>query len=293
MIGASGFIGNACFKYFSVNNQVTGVDCAGAPAKDLYIDADFILTRTLISEKFDVILNCAGSSNIQGSFTDTGSDFKSNVVFVQQILDAVKTLSPSAKIINLSSAAVYGNPETLPIGENTQPKPLSPYGLHKLLAEQVMQEYARLSGLKTLSVRIFSAYGPGLKRQFFYDLYTKFNSENKQIHLTGTGGESRDFIYISDITRALELLMDKGEFNGSVYNLATQHESFIDHSARLFAGICGYKGEIKFSQKQFEGYPLNWKADTGKLTSLGFSPKVNLEQGLQLYFNWLKEISQE
>jgi len=289
VIGAAGFIGNACLNHFSAKATTLGVDCAGYPSENLLFDKEFDLIPKLIADTYDVIINCAGSSNIQGSFTDTGNDFKSNVFFVQQLLEYIKALSPTSKLINLSSAAVYGNPERLPITEQAATNPLSPYGFHKLLSEQIMEEYARLSGLNTLSVRIFSAYGAGLKRQFFYDLYSKFKNNHDGIELGGTGRESRDFIYISDILNAIEVMIIKGEYTGSVYNLASQNESFIDETARIFAAICGYTGEISFNQKQFEGYPLNWKADTSKLRSLGFSPAIKLENGLQLYYEWLKK----
>lgn len=295
VIGASGFIGNACFKYFSElvdasgkKNETFGFDCAGKMSKNLIIDSDFTALPALISENFDVVLNCAGSSNIQESFTDTGKDFWLNVVFIQNILELIKTLSPATKIINISSAAVYGNPELLPVNEGSPTHPLSPYGLHKLLSEKVMEEYAALFSLNTLSVRIFSAYGPGLKRQFFYDLYSKFNLHPDLVQLNGSGKESRDFIFISDITEALNVLIQKGQFRGTIYNLASEQESFIGASAQLFAEICGYQGEIKFNGQQYAGYPLNWKADTTKLKSTGFSPKISLAAGLELYFNWLK-----
>ena len=119
-------------------------------------------------------------------------------------------------------------------------------------------------------------------------LYSKFNLNTKFIQLNGTGNESRDFIFISDITNALNVLIQKGQFNGSIYNLASEQESFIGASAELFAKICGYHGDIKFNQQQFAGYPINWKADISKLKSLGFSPEVGLDAGLKLYLNWIK-----
>ena len=283
--GAAGFIGNACFNFFSKKNETVGVDHINNGAKNIITDP----VLSLISKKFDVIINCAGSSNIQNSFTKTDNDHKLNVILVQELLDHIRTFSPHTKLINLSSAAVYGNPKKLPIDENCETEPLSPYGYHKLKSEQLLAGYHQLYNLNTLSIRIFSAYGPGLKRQFFYDLYKKFNSGKDQIELIGTGNESRDFIFIYDIVEAIDTLIHKAAFNGEVYNLGSERESFILPTAKLFANICNYKGDIKFTQKQLDGYPLNWKADIGKIKALGFLPKTELEEGLRSYFNWIKE----
>jgi dTDP-glucose 4,6-dehydratase/UDP-glucose 4-epimerase len=289
IFGASGFIGNAVMDHFSVNHSVTGIDRIGNAEKNILTADDFKRTAELISEnKFDLIINCAGSSNVSQSVRDPQHDFELNTILVQHLLCAIKESSPGTKFINISSAAVYGNPATLPIKESDLPKPLSPYGLHKLLSEELISHYSRLYQIQALSVRIFSAYGTGLKRQFFYDLYTKFMNNAGGIELAGTGNESRDFIFISDIAEALEVLFQKAAFNGEAYNLGSGEESFIAPTASLFARICGYKGEIRFNQKQFEGYPLNWKACTGKLSALGFSPKVTLEEGLKNYLDYLK-----
>jgi len=287
IIGAAGFIGEACVHYFSKKNETTGFDCVGQRSKNMVIDKDFMPLHQLVSQKFDAIINCAGSSDISDSFVNTGKDFQLNVLFIQQILESIKTTSPLTKIINLSSAAVYGNPKHLPIKEESLLLPCSPYGFHKLLSEQIMREYAKFNNLKTLSLRIFSAYGPGLKRQFFYDLYNKFRSRESEIELSGTGYESRDFIFILDIMQAIDVLLKNAQFNGEVYNIACQEETFIEAAAMLFANICGYTGKIKFSQEQLKGYPLNWKADISKLKSLGFSAETKLEEGLTLYYKWI------
>jgi len=289
ILGASGFIGNACYGFFSQNNVVTGVDIRDSHAKGLLIDTDLHLTKKLIIEKkFDAIVNCAGSSNIKESFSSPQKDYLSNTAYVENIMQLLKHYSPQTKFINISSAAVYGNPEKLPITENTATSPLSPYGEHKLKTEGILRDYSERFKLKTLSVRIFSAYGIGLKQQFFHDLYSKFKANSEEVKLFGTGKESRDFIFISDIVEAFDILIRSGKFNGEIYNLAAGEESFIGDTALLFAEILNYKGKVHFTNEQMEGYPLNWRADIQKLKGLGFAPKVKITEGLKLYADWLK-----
>lgn len=292
ILGAAGFIGNACYDYFSKNNKVIGIDIQDRYSKGLMIEKDpVVLVGILSSQRIDVIINCAGSANIKESFTDPQADFLSNTAYVENVLTLLKEHSPETKFITISSAAVYGNPERLPVSEKDKTQPLSPYGTHKLLSEELMFDYCRLFHIPTLSVRIFSAYGIGLRQQFFHDLYSKFNSNAERVTLYGTGKESRDFIYISDIVEALSILIERAAFTGEVYNLASGEESFIRNTSELFAGILNYKGKIRFSNEQLEGYPLNWQADIAKLKALGFSPKIGLEQGLKNYVKWLNSIS--
>lgn len=288
ILGASGFIGNYCSRHFSQTCQVTGIDTLPG-ASTVLIDHDATLTvKEITKASYDLLLNCAGSSNVLQSFADPQRDFELNTMLVQKILKTIHDYSPHTKLINISSAAVYGNPKTLPIRETDELQPLSPYGLHKKMSEEFIDSYGREYHTKALSVRIFSAYGEGLRRQFFYDLYTKFQANTDSVELAGTGKESRDFICVSDIANALQILAQKAEFKGEVYNLASGEESFIGATAELFAEICGYKGEICFTQKQFEGYPLNWRADITRLKQLGFEPKTKLEDGLKQYADYLK-----
>lgn len=289
ILGASGFIGNACYEQFSATDQVIGVDLLDRHSKGLLLDPDLNKVKELIAGgEIDVVLNCAGSANIRASFSSPETDLLSNTTYVKQVLSLLKNFSPKTKFINISSAAVYGNPESLPVPETAKTNPLSPYGKHKLLSEKILRDYSSLDTIPTLSVRIFSAYGPGLRQQLFYDLHTKFKSHEKEITLFGTGNESRDFIYITDIVDAFEVLIKSAPFNGEVYNLGSGIQSFIGEAAATFANIVGYPGRINFSNEHIEGYPLNWHADISKLKSLGFVPRVTIEQGLAHYATWLK-----
>ena len=287
--GALGFIGRAALDHFSEEHHVMGIDLKALPAKNIFAHQQFSITKALIKEaQFDVIINCAGSSNVSQSFQAPEHDFNLNTVLVQNILCELQQFSPNTKFLQLSSAAVYGNPQTLPVKELDRTKPLSPYGEHKLLSEQIVTSYANFFGIRGLSVRIFSAYGPGLRRQFFSDLYTKFESDKHQVLLSGTGEETRDFILVYDIVKAFDMLIKNASFNGEIYNLASETEIRIRDAAVLFASIYGYHGKISFTEKQLEGYPLNWKADMQKLKALGFATSSSIEEGLELYFNWIK-----
>ncbi len=154
--------------------------------------------------------------------------------------------------------------------------------------EQLCLEFARVYGLRTASVRIFSAYGVGLRRQVVWDICQKAIA-NERLILQGTGKESRDFVHGRDIAAALNVAAEAAPLQGEVYNLATGREVTIEELARIILQALGMKILPQFDGIIPRGTPLNWRADISSLVSLGFSPSVTLEQGIQSVANWCRE----
>jgi UDP-glucose 4-epimerase len=245
-------------------------------------DFDFIFEH----RSFDLCINCSGAASVPDSLTDPMKDYNLNTINVFKILDSLRRIRPECKFINLSSAAVYGNPGKLPIREDFAQRPLSPYGFHKVLAEQICNEFRALYGIRTCSLRIFSAYGPGLRKQIFWDLYKKIKS-GQPFTLYGTGNESRDFIYILDIVKAIELVYKHAPFDAEVINVANGEEIRIRDAVTSFAGLFNSEISFSFSGDSRKGDPLNWKADIKILTSFGYKKSVDLESGLKKYLDWV------
>jgi UDP-glucose 4-epimerase len=229
IIGSEGFIGSNAVKYFiSRGFEVFGADIV---KQDSYnytiINPDFPDFASLFNKQlYNVCINASGAADVQYSFKYTAIDYILNVTNVFNILEAIRQYNSECKFINFSSAAVYGNPELLPVKENANLHPLSPYGWHKLYSEQICREFNEYFKIPTLSLRVFSAYGPGLKKQLFWDLYQKSLLSNI-INIYGNGKESRDFIYISDIMSCVELAIAKADFKGEAVNVANGEEIFI------------------------------------------------------------------
>jgi dTDP-glucose 4,6-dehydratase/UDP-glucose 4-epimerase len=196
--------------------------------------------------------------------------------------------NPSCFFINFSSAAVYGNPVSLPVSENMFSTPMSPYGWHKHFAEQVCKEYSLFFNIKICNLRIFSAYGPGLRKQFFWDLYNKFQKKG-DIELYGTGSESRDFIYVDDITKCVELIIENRYTVTDNLNIATGIETTTSEAANIFAELLNIDKQITFRGEIRLGDPLNWRADINKIKSMGFNPSFTLKEGLKQYIEWLQK----
>ena len=276
IIGSEGFIGKHCVDYFSKNHQIT--------AQGVTQDFDSLF----VTQKYDVCINASGSANVGFSFENPAIDFELNVLNVNKLLVAIRQHNPTCKFINFSSAAVYGNPMKLPIAENTPTKPLSPYGFHKLQSEYLLTEYHKFFGLHTCSLRVFSAYGNGLKKQLFWDLYQK-TLQNDNIELFGTGEESRDFIFIDDLIQTVALIIENAPFEGDIFNIASGNETKIKEVVKVFFDAFCPQKKHYFSGKQKIGDPNNWCADISKLKELGFKPQINIQLGLEKYAKWLKK----
>lgn len=295
IIGSKGFIGQYLANYFSSqNHSVVGVDNV-IPSKNEKYTYHHVLTLNYnincIIEDFkpDKCFFAGGSANVQLSINQPSLDFDSNVTSVSKLLEAIKNINPKCVFVHFSSAAVYGNPKTLPVKENQELSPVSPYGWHKLQAEMLCKEYSLCFGMQTVSVRPFSVYGPEQKKLLFWDLYQKIISNPDNIELFGSGNETRDFIYIDDLVDAVSLISDCNNLTGDVYNIASGEEVSIKQIATTFIRELELNSVVKFNGIVRRGDPINWKADITKLKLLGYDKKTNLESGIKKYCQWLKE----
>lgn len=291
IIGSRGFIGSHCVEYFSRTNEIWQCDVVKDYICDNYFqlnatDTDY--TTVFESQQFDVCINCSGAANVPDSLEDPEHDFVLNTLNVFKQLDAIRKLNPKCKYINLSSAAVYGNPQYLPIDENHPLNPISPYGIHKKMAEEICKEFHENFGIATCSLRIFSAYGNGLKKQLFWDLYKKSNL-TIQVRLFGTGHESRDFIHIKDIVVAINKVMQYSNFKNDIVNIASSKEISIKNVTSIFFQYYKTGTQVVFEGNSRLGDPVNWVADIKKLRGMNFEQSMTIEEGLKEYAQWLKE----
>ena len=294
--GVAGFIGRYAARYFSRQGwQVIGTDNSppeNVPTADLAEYQRLQLPAPefhslLQTHNPDTLIHCAGRASVPLSVADPAADFYSNTVLTFNLIDALRINAPACKFIFLSSAAVYGNPSKLPIAETHSVSPISPYGFHKLQGEQICLEFAKIYKQPTASIRIFSAYGAGLRRQVMWDICQKAISQETLI-LQGTGKESRDFIHALDIAKALMAVSDRAPMKGEVYNLGFGQEVSIVELSKIVLKSLGKKSVPLFDGVVPTGNPINWRADISKIESIGFSPTVPIEQGIISFVNWCK-----
>ena len=180
--GASGFIGHKTALYF-LNN---GYDVVGwnrsegnneFPIQKVDLADEDELLRQLFSVNPDIIIHCAGAADVGKSVKDPTMDYHGNVTITHNLLFALhKAGMEKTRVVFLSSAGVYGNPAALPITENMPLNPLSPYAVHKVMCEEFCKYFVNNYGMNVKVARIFSAYGAGLKKQIFWDMYQKMKN---------------------------------------------------------------------------------------------------------------------
>jgi len=184
-------------------------------------------------------------------------------------------------LIYLSSAAVYGNPSKLPIGENHPTQPVSPYGLSKLMGEEVVRFFSTY-GFKQVVLRLFNVYGPG-QNAAYAGVITKFlervrNSLPPIIY--GDGEQTRDFIHVEDVAEAVRLVLKTGCV-GETLNIGSGIPTRIKDLAYLVMRVFEVSGEPVYTNDR-QGDIKHSYADISKARSLlGFEPRISLEQGLR------------
>lgn len=296
--GVAGFIGGHFAEYYITQGyNVIGVDNKPKDQisttklfeyKQLTLPDDQL--HSLIQKhKPDICIHCAGGSSVGFSVEKPYKDFNSSALVTFHLLDSLRKFSPECKTIYPSSAAVYGNPISLPISENHPLKPISPYGYHKILCEAICNEFSQLYNLNIYILRIFSAYGPGLRKQILWDIFNKSKKEN-QLVLYGTGKETRDFIYIDDIINAADIILNSSVNNYDVYNMASGQETSIQDLAELIVKELNIDIPIVFNKITRKGDPKNWRADISKIKNLGFEPKIRLEDGIVKLKEWFEKV---
>jgi UDP-glucose 4-epimerase len=293
IIGSEGFIGKTAVCYFKAKgDEVFSVDVIDN-ADDRYYrispDSHDFSGIFLHFKELDVCLNASGAANVQQSFQRTLEDFRMNTHNVLLIAEGIRKHQAGCKLINLSSAAVYGNPQHLPITEEAIPAPQSPYGWHKLISEQICREYAEQFGIQTLSLRLFSAYGEGQKKLLFWDIFQKTSqATGNTIEMFGTGKETRDFIYIGEVLKAIDCVIKDGLYKGEVINIASGIATTIAEAVNTFLSFAAPHITARFLGNNKQGDPLYWQADIQKLQGLGFVPQVSLADGLKTTWTWMQ-----
>lgn len=295
--GTNGFIGSHlanffCEKGFDVIGIVRSEETKNLPYRCIQTE-DFGYSNILREYKPEIIIHCAGKANVSFSRENPDADFKTNYLLVREMLKEVCDICPESKLILFSSAAVYGNPEIVPIKENSELVPISPYGLHKLMMEETADYFRRICNLDITILRVFSAYGRGLRKQILWDMVNKI-TDGQELVLSGNGNESRDFIHIDDISKIVySIITVSRKVNDTVYNIANGREITIREIAEAFAStlkeLTGKKIHIVFNGIQRPGDPCNWCADISKLTGLGYEQRVSFEAGIRDYISWTIE----
>jgi UDP-glucose 4-epimerase len=187
-------------------------------------------------------------------------------------------------VVYASSAAVYGETSKMPISEDAQTKPLSPYGADKLGCELHAAVATRLYDISTVGMRFFNVYGPRQDPRSPYSgvisIFCARLLRGEQITIHGDGGQVRDFVFVSDVVEALQLAMEAAGPDPQVLNVCTGVGTTISDLGATIAELCG----VPFDVRYVEGRAGDLRQSTGSpektANLLGFNAGVALRDGL-------------
>jgi len=228
-----------------------------------------------------VIFHLAAQSSVPFSMENPKEDCEINVVGTVNVLEAAR--KAGARVVFASSSAAYGNPKKKPTPETYPTHPIAFYGLTKLIGEKYCRFYNENFGLEVVMLRIFNVYGPNCHGAL-YDFLNKLRENSDKLEVLGTGRQSRDFIYVSDMVNFLLKAATSPTAVGEVFNVGTGITTSVSELAKMIVFLLGLKDvDIYFKGGQaWEGDMDITLADNNKAVNmLQWSPQVSLEEGLK------------
>lgn len=297
--GGAGFIGSHLVeKLVNLGAQVTVIDNISTDSLDnleavissvnLIVGdlGDLLSMRRLPLEDYDYIFHLAANPYAPHSVDDPVYDFRLNLQNTLLLLEALRLLPNSPRLINTSSAAVYGNPVRLPIREGDLTVPISPYGVSKLAAERYVEVYSQIYDLKASSLRLFSVYGTRQRKQVVFDLFRKIRSNPQRLEILGDGSQERDFVYVLDVVQAMLLAATQTPGKGEVYNVAGGNSITISQLVTAICSVCESEPQIIYTGSIRPGDAEKWRVDIDNLRQVGFEPDFSLREGLTIIRDW-------
>lgn len=235
----------------------------------------------------DVIIHCAGSANVAFSMKFPAQDFERSVSTTVAVLEYARLQSSVPAVIFPSSAAVYGKVHSLPITEDHALTPVSPYGVHKFLCEQLLGSYCRHFRVPVGIVRFFSLYGAGLRKQILWDALNRLcRGENT---FFGSGRETRDFLHVSDAASLLYCAAQNAGTGCPIVNGGTGTKISIAQLLEEIAQSLPKAPPAVFSGDSRDGDPEHYQADTARARAWGWTPSCQLSEGVAEYVRWFRQ----
>lgn len=290
VLGGTGFIGSELVKQLAECNQgeeiiiLTQNRNPDTTLGDRIIEMPYNfenINKIISAYRFDSIFLFNGNPHPSFSINQPWIDSTLTLIPLQSILESLKRNKFKGKVWYMSSVAVYGNSPTEILSESQLLNPISPYGLAKQSAELYCKFYANQYNLKIGILRLFSTYGPGLKRQVIFDIYKKLKANPPYLELLSRNGDARDMSFVEDMAQSILKLNSFVVPDGDIINIGSGYSTEIFKIAELIGQQLNYKGQILFSEKRQIYDGKNWIADITKIKKLNIKHKTRIEEGIK------------
>ncbi len=304
--GISGFIGSSLARALVARGeQVRGVDNFSTGKKEnlaeILQQIDFhqadLLDLAAMHKAcagVDFVLHQAAIPSVPKSVLDPLANNRANVDGTVNLLVAARDAKVK-RVVYAASSSAYGDTPTLPKREDMSPDPISPYAVAKLASERYMISFYRCYGLETVCLRYFNVFGPrqdpsspysGVLARFIMQML-----RNEQPTIFGDGEQSRDFTYIDNVVDGNLLACEAPakKAAGEVFNLATARRITLNETFKALQDLTSYSGQPKYEAERGGDIKHSLADITRAQSALGYSPKVDFEEGLRRTVEWYRK----
>jgi UDP-glucuronate 4-epimerase len=305
--GACGFIGtNLCQSLLEDGHLVTGVDAftenyensakrANQAVLERFsnfnlIECDLLKVELApLVEGIDVIFHLAGQPSVHNSWGENFQTYLNrNILLTQRLLLAANEAN-TGRFVNSSSSSIYGRVASTPTKESDDKLPISPYGVTKLAAENLVTLFGSEFGLSTVSLRYFTVFGPRQRPDMAFSKLIHAGSMGKKFQLHGDGSQVRDFTFVGDVVEANKLAAFANVSPGSVFNIGGGSPISMRETISTLEEIMDLKIELELTALG-PGNPIVTSADCTQADAvLGWKPKMDIYGGLKAQVAWQME----
>jgi len=251
------------------------------------VERDLRDAAPLVGElKPDVLIHLAARAGVRPSLRDPALYESVNVAGTLGLLEACRR-GGVGRVVFASSSSVYGDGK-VPFSEaDDDLRPVSPYGVTKLLGEHYCRIYSGLHGLKITCLRFFTVYGPRQRPDMAIHAFTAAIAAGREIPMFGDGSTERDYTYVDDIQQGILGALDHPE-PFAVYNLGESRVTTLKRLIELIGERVGRKPVIKPMPEQPGDVKRTFASIDRARKNLGYDPKTPVEEGLTRFVEWFK-----
>ncbi|MHB8580423.1 MAG: GDP-mannose 4,6-dehydratase [Ignavibacteriaceae bacterium] len=304
--GCAGFIGsNLCERLIKSNIEIIGIDNFD-PFYDVKLkqqnvqallenrnfklysgdirDNDF-LEGLFNKHTFNIVVHIAAKAGVRPSIENPREYYDVNVNGTLNLLENMRKHNVK-KILFASSSSVYGNNKKMPFSEDyNNDNPMSPYAATKKSCELMLWTYYQLFGIKSISLRFFTVYGPRQRPEMAIAHFTKKIFMGENINLFANGESSRDYTYVDDIVNGIEYSLNKiDDYN--IINLGNSSPVKLRYLVSVIENSLNKKAKITLYPNQPGDVDVTY-ADISKAKKiLGYNPNIKIEEGIKKYTEW-------